>query len=290
MKISIIIPVYNMVDFIEDTLLSIINQKRKCELIVVDGGSVDGTLEVLKKYDAYIDVLISEIDGGQYNAVNKGMRIATGDILAWINADDLYYDWTFDIVVQFFKDFPHFEWISGVSTTINAEGGMNGLMRSAIVKNRRFIRNGWYTEDIYGFLQQEGMFWRRSLMEKSGLLDEAYGLAADFDLWTRFACNADIVSVAIPLARFRIRNSSRSRALANQYMGEVEKINDTKPKFPTLIKSLMSRSLAVKMIIRKLSITSGYVYYYSASRKKWILRRKMASANHHPISSLITFR
>ena len=96
LKISIIVPCYNMEQYIEETLISILNQKyENLELIIVDGLSSDNTLNIISKYEKQISLLISEKDNGQYNAINKGMSFATGDILAWLNADDIYFPWTF---------------------------------------------------------------------------------------------------------------------------------------------------------------------------------------------------
>ena len=95
-KISVVMPCYNMEEYIEQTIKSILNQEYpNLELIIVDGGSTDNSLNIIKKYVDKVNILISEKDNGQYDAINKGFSHATGDIFCWINADDVYFSWTF---------------------------------------------------------------------------------------------------------------------------------------------------------------------------------------------------
>jgi len=113
-RVSVVIPSYNQGQFIEDALLSVLNQNYpNIELIVIDGGSTDGTLDVLKRYSRYISFCLSEPDGGQFDAVIKGFEHATGDILTWQNADDIYIEGAFHEVIRVFKIHPTMDLVFG---------------------------------------------------------------------------------------------------------------------------------------------------------------------------------
>src|SRR5215204_5758135 len=106
-KISIVTPSYNQAEFIEETILSVINQNYpNLEYIVIDGGSTDGSVEIIKKYEQYFSYWVSEPDKGHADALNKGFAKATGEVMAWINSDDKYFPWTFATVAEVYSQFP----------------------------------------------------------------------------------------------------------------------------------------------------------------------------------------
>ena len=288
-KISIVIPCYNMEKYIEQTLLSIINQDYKnFEIIIVDGLSIDKTLMIIKKYKKYIHKIISERDSGQYNAINKGMNHATGDILAWINADDIYFPWTFRHVGEFFLKHPKIEWISGMTALMDETGLLNGINRNIIAKPNSYIEKGWFREELYGFLQQEGMFWRKELWNNYGGLDEHYRLAADFELWTRFSKYSELVSFGLPLSSFRIRDNSRSKLQKEVYNSEVKKIC-LKLKSPSKLKQYLGKKNEfTNVIMRKLTLKKSKIYYYSLLNKSWMLSEKYTTMSPHSLTSILS--
>ena len=288
MKISIVVPCYNMEAYIEETLLSIINQKYyNLELIVVDGGSTDNTLSIIAKYEQFICLLISEKDDGQYYAINKGLSLATGDVLAWLNADDVYFPWTFDHVSNFFLNHSEVSWISGATSVMNEKGLINGLNNSIISKPTKFIENGWFQSNLYGYLQQEGMFWRKELWDNSGGLNEDYKLAGDFDLWTRFVKFSDVVSFGLPLASFRKRQSSRSSEMKDEYENEVATICSELKKVNRIIRFLGKYSFKSNLLVRKLTLSKSSIYYFSPLNKKWTLKEKYSSLSSHSWSKIL---
>lgn len=122
LKISIITPCYNMEKFIEGTILSVLNQNYpNLEYIIIDGASTDRTLEIIEKYKDRISLIISEPDKGMYDAINKGLSRATGDIMAYINADDQYLPGTLSLVNRLFSKFKNVDWISGVPTFMDED-------------------------------------------------------------------------------------------------------------------------------------------------------------------------
>lgn len=286
-KISIIIPCYNMERYIEQTILSVINQDfENYELIVVDKCSSDKTLKIISKFEKYISRIISESDNGQYNAINKGMKCATGDVLAWLNADDIYFPWTLKHVGEFFNNYPEISWIGGIASLMDENGFQKRLNLNLVSKNRKFIENGWFRDDLFGFLQQEGMFWRKELWKSCNGLDEDYKLASDFDLWTRFSKKAELVSFGLPLASFRVHDNSRSKMQREVYINEVNRICNNKPQPPWYMKIIGSHGLIANQILRKLTFNIGKVFYYSVLKQKWILKNKITSMSHNTVNSM----
>jgi glycosyltransferase involved in cell wall biosynthesis len=291
LKISIVVPCYNMELYIEETIQSIVYQDYpNLELIVVDGGSTDNTLKVLAKYEKVINLLISEKDKGQYNAVNKGFSFATGDVFAWLNADDIYFPWTFNHVANFFENHSSHAWISGASSVMDENGLIQDVSRLIIAKPIKHIKNGWYCPDLYGTLQQEGMFWRKELWKKTGGLNENYKLAADFELWTRFGLYSELVSFGLPLASFRKRLDRRSLVLKNNYDLEVHKVCIQLKRVSIIKRYLGGKNKVTKILMRKFSSGRGFIYYFSALQNKWVLKKKRTLLSTVSFSSMISFK
>lgn len=177
--VSIVTPTLNRVDLLETTLRSVKRQTyRRLEHIVVDGGSTDETLDLLSRYaDTYPLRWISERDDGMYAAVNKGMRLAEGEILAYLNSDDLYVPWTIEVVVEHFLRHPEHDFVYGTSIAVDDETGDQSI-RFEPPFDLDFIRRS-------GFLCQPAVFWRAAAMEAVGPFDESLRYAADIDYWMR---------------------------------------------------------------------------------------------------------
>jgi len=274
-----------MQEYIEDTLLSIIGQDYdNFEIIVMDGGSTDNTLEILRKYDKNIKLLVSEADAGQYDAINKGFRYASGDIYAWLNADDKYFPWTLSTVARVFSSYPSINWIRGVSSFIDQYGQLL-YINDVCGAPRKLIQMGWFQKGILGYLQQESMFWRASLWDRAGGLNIEYKLAADFDLWIRFAESSDLVTVGIPLAAFRKRISSRSKVNMKSYEREVESIT-SQLKSSKILSELLTHSI-IQHGLRFLIWWRSYIYFYSVVGEKWVCEKRLCSTSGMSISRAI---
>lgn len=287
-KISIVLPVYNSVNFIEETLISIFNQEYpNLELIVLDSCSTDGTTEVLKKYSSKIDQLIIEKDNGQYYAVKKGLEIASGEVIAWINADDKYFPWTFSFVNKIFSSYNDVNWISGIPSYMNDQGEIYGMNNTIPTRPTNFIKNGWFRNKLFGYLQQEGMFWRKTVYDEIDGIDINYKLAADFDLWTRMANNAELISVGISLAIFRVHQNSRSKVFIQEYENEVSRIVSLKQKAPFIYRVLFKIHPYLNAVLRKMIWKKSKIYYFSLKDRKWKLDNKLTSISQHPISHIM---
>lgn len=223
MKLTIVTPSYNQSSFIASTIHSVLSQKGDFYLdyIIQDGGSTDGTVDVIN--DTYKIIkntsghnlrLIQENDNGQYDAINKGFNKSDGEIMAWINSDDVYTPWSFSVVIDIFKKFPEIDWIIGAPLILNTQGQVINLPITKTYPNK-LLHKGLNINDNFrysrGWIGQDSVFWRRSLWEKSGgFLNNSYNFAADYDLWLRFSQYSELCSVMSPLAGFRIQPNQKT--------------------------------------------------------------------------------
>jgi len=206
-RISIVVPSYNHGRFIGNTLQSIVNQDYPhLELIVVDGGSDDATLEVIKAYDEPIKWWVSEPDSGQANAINKGMAHATGEILAWLNSDDCLMPGALFRVARQFMASDDTDVVYGHRVLINEVGEDVG--KWILPGHRKFILT--YAD----FIPQETMFWRAHLWQEiGGRLDETFRFAMDWELIRRFIdANAKFRLIPAFLGQFRMHDLQKTNA------------------------------------------------------------------------------
>jgi glycosyltransferase involved in cell wall biosynthesis len=236
LPISVIIPSYNSERYIGNTLSSILNQNySNLEIIIQDGGSTDSTIEIINSFNHPAIMLNIENDDGQYNAINSGMNKATGDILCWLNSDDIHMPWTLESVNDIFNLSENIFWISGKNSFINEKGYLYKVSDKDVVYPRFFIKNGYYNDEAFGFLQQESMFWRREVWDFSSGLNEKLTLAADFALWKSFSQKYILYSVNIPLSAFRIHEFNRSLLDIKTYRLQVKNILKTDKNYLSLL-------------------------------------------------------
>lgn len=232
MKISIVTPCLNSERYLRDTIGSVISSRGDFELeyIVVDGGSTDSTIEIVKSQEPHLARWVSEKDKGLYDAIAKGFEMSSGEIMAWINSDDLYFPWTLDLVTRLFAAFPQVEWISTLTpTSVDAGGDIAKIRRLAGFAKRAFLDGVYVGFGGVGdprsadFIQQESTFWRRSLWDKAEgpRVLRAYRLAGDFALWSAFVAHADLHGIEAPLGAFRVRDNQLSTSNVGAYLDEV---------------------------------------------------------------------
>jgi len=203
MKITIVTPVLNGAQFIRETVDSVLAQRGDFELeyIVRDGGSTDGTLDILREYGGRVRV-VSAKDGGPAAAINAGMAEATGDILAWLNADDVYESGALQKVADFFLRHPQKKWCYGRCGIMDENGRE---IRRPVTWYKNLI--GWtYSRNLLlceNYINQPATFWRCELWQACGSLSMEYKAAFDYDLWLRMAEIGRPAHLHARLARFR---------------------------------------------------------------------------------------
>ena len=228
LKISIVTPSLEQSKFLEHTIKSVLSQNyQNLEYVIQDGGSADGSVEIIQRYADRLTHWESKPDAGQYAAINEGFARTTGEIMGWLGSDDMYLPWTFAVVAEIFSTFPEVDWItSAYHMFYDKKGRVIDCFfrpknnRDAFFKGENLPTTGWYAT---GFIQQESTFWRRSLWDKvGGQIDTSCKLAGDFDLWARFYKESGLVGVFTPLAGFRRHGDQKSTLFRDQYLREAE--------------------------------------------------------------------
>ena len=252
-KISIVTPTLNAARFLPDTLNSISNQEGAFELqhVVLDGGSSDDTVNIIEEHANQISHWETGPDGGMYDSLCKGFDLTDGEIMGWINGDDVYFPWTLATITEIFLALPEVEWLSTLKpAAIDEKGHIFKIRNIAGFSSRAFV-DGVYVgfkglDNAYAsdFIQQESTFWRRSLWERIGpdpiaRYRRERRPAGDFALWALFAAEAELYGVETPLAGWRQHAKQWTEPVS--YMDEVvhalgelrSKQNYVVPKFMT---------------------------------------------------------
>ena len=209
-RISVIIPSLNQGEFIESTLRSVTDQEYpNLELIVMDGGSHDGTAEVLKRHASQITFWESTVDRGQSHAINKGLARATGDVWCYLNSDDLLAPGSLARVGSLFRD-PAVQWVGGIAVIFD-ERADRGTVTPQEPKSQKEILTPWARSVEHVFPCSNVCFMRRSIYDKLGGFDETYGYSMDMEYYTRahFA-GFTLLRVAEVLGRWRWHPASKT--------------------------------------------------------------------------------
>lgn len=202
--VTIVTPSYNQALFLEVTMRSVLEQDYpRIEYIIIDGGSTDSSVDIIKKYADRLACWISEKDRGQTDAINKGFTHATGDILAWINSDDTYEPGAIREAVEWLQARPEMGLVYGDANFIDDEGKVIGRF-SAAQTDYRLLRRG------YVHIPQQAAFFRRDLWQKVGPLDPSFFFAMDYDLWVRIAKIAPLLYSRRVWANFRLHGDSKT--------------------------------------------------------------------------------
>ncbi len=180
-KISIVTPSYNQGQFIEETIRSVLLQGYpNLEYIIIDGGSTDNTLEIIQAYDCWLNHWVSEKDRGQSHAINKGWKKASGDIVAWVNADDLYCPGTFETIARLFQSNSELVLVSGAANTVDEHG-----KTVLFTKESPDMDPYRMLQDSGGVPTQPSVFLKRRVLGDVGFLNPSLYLVMDWEFWIR---------------------------------------------------------------------------------------------------------
>ena len=243
MKLSILTPSFNQGNFIEKNILSVLNQDYSdYEHIIIDGGSTDNTIEILKKYPHLI--WISESDEGQADALNKGLNIATGDIIGWINSDDYYEDHIFDKVVKYFNNL-NVQWIIGKTLLYNYENYSTKELSHIQITYKNLLARP-------GIIRQSGTFFRKNFLLNVGGWNKKYQMAMDYDLWVRLSKQKDPVMVNEILAYFSIHPDQKTSG--NKNMLQIKELTSIQIREKAKLKDII-----INIIIRLFNTVKFFI-------------------------------
>lgn len=218
LKISIVTPSFNQVRFVEDTIRSVVEQDYvHVEYLVIDGGSTDGSRDVIARYGDRLSYWVSERDHGQSHAINKGLALATGDILAYLNSDDVYLPHALARVAAHFEAHPETDILTGGFHVIDDQGAtLYTVTYGHCVPSE--LRQG------VNRIGQHSVFWRRRVYEKLGGFDESLHYSMDFDYWLRALPECTFQHIPAIVAGYRVYPEAKTFAYLGRQLSETDAI------------------------------------------------------------------
>ena len=218
-RVSIVTPSFNQAPYLEATIQSVLSQDYpEIEYFIMDGGSTDGSLEIIRKYESRLAGWVSEPDKGQTDAINKGFARATGDVLAWLNSDDTYEPGAVRQALELLDHHPGCSLIYGDCNYIDETGRVIGRFPAAQTDYRR-LRQG------YVHIPQQASFFRADLVRRVGQLDPSFYFAMDYDLWVRLAKMAPPLYVPHLWANFRLHRDAKTITADDRCWPEMLKVH-----------------------------------------------------------------
>jgi glycosyltransferase involved in cell wall biosynthesis len=257
-KISIVTPSYNQSPYLEKTIQSVINQNYpNLEYIIMDGGSTDGSVDIIKKYEKFITHWESRPDKGHTDAIYRGFEKSTGDIIAWINSDDYYLDGAFTLIEEFFVQHPEIQWVIGDGIFVDKNNKKLLDCYCPPVDHDRLLHFGMT------FIQTT-MFIKREFFFECGGFDRELKFSYDYDLVLRLSKRYPPGKIKSMLAAFRLHKKSKTETLS-----EINKLEDQQLKkkfgisYPKYIQFDYRRVIyGLELLIHRLR-TSGVIPYIS---------------------------
>jgi GT2 family glycosyltransferase len=204
-RVSVVTPSFNQAPFLEETIQSVLSQDYpNIEYIIMDGGSTDGSVDIVKRYASRLSYWVSEPDGGQPDALRKGFARASGEVLAWLNSDDVYFPGAVSLAVAAFRDSPSVGVVSGGCRIMTSTGNR---LRDIPARHVSLLDQLWGND-----IRQPSTFFLRTAYSAVGGLDETFHYSMDYDLWLKLLTITELRTVPELLASFRLHGSSKTVA------------------------------------------------------------------------------
>jgi glycosyltransferase involved in cell wall biosynthesis len=217
--VSIVTPSYNQAEYLEETIQSVLSQTYSpLEYLIVDGGSTDGSKDIIQKYSEHLAWWVSEPDHGQTDAINKGFAHARGEILAWLNADDLYEPQAVEEAVHYLVHNPQVGMVYGDALLIDKQGAVLGKFPARQTSYQKLRRGSVH-------IPQQAAFFRASVWHEVAPLDISFYFAMDYDLWVRIAKRYPIHYLPRTWARFRIHEAAKTKRADDRCYPEMLKVH-----------------------------------------------------------------
>lgn len=212
-RISIITPSFNQGAYLEETIRSVLDQNyTNLEFIIIDGGSTDDSVEIIRRYEKHLAYWVSEKDSGQCDAINKGLRRSTGDIWAYLNSDDYYVPGAFEAVAKAFLENPEAQWVTGSGRYVDQSGAPLRLLAPTPVAGPVEAMIRWEGPP-YPVSVQVANFMRRGVLAKYGYFDESLHYCMDFDYSLRLVCDG-VSPIILPMVLANARLHEQSKTVA----------------------------------------------------------------------------
>ncbi|MEM9881564.1 MAG: glycosyltransferase family 2 protein [Planctomycetota bacterium] len=220
-KITIVTPSYQQSAFLERTIKSVLDQEYpNLEYLVFDGGSTDGSVDIIERYADRINHWQSEKDNGQSDAINKGLKRAAGDIIGWLNSDDTMTPGSLDRIARAYVDHPDVDLVYGHTCHINADDRIIRRLVALPTDDDELIHRN---RNVFA---QPGTTWRKSLQDRIGLLDESLHYTMDCDFWIRAAKAGKLLAIPHHLANLRVHGETKSTGFVERFTAEQEKLDE----------------------------------------------------------------
>jgi len=280
--ISVVTPSFNQAEFLADTIESILSQQGDfyIDYVIIDGASADGSKEIIAEYEQLLKDncreenisglcfyvaekpfkcnrcrgisyrWVSEKDKGHGDALNKGFSKTIGDVMCWLNSDDMYLDNAFQTVVDIFLQFSTIKWITGLNSQINKHGALKSFPYLDKYKYKNIFSFLTYN---YKWIQQESTFWRRDLWQRAGAnINTDYKFMVDGELWCRFFLHENLYHVHRELGGYRVHDTNRAHMFKPQIMAEMERAihvlaQQVQPKTQEIAKNLFANAPVKKV-------------------------------------------
>ena len=266
--VSVITPSYNQGQFLEHTILSVLNQDyANIEYLVIDGGSTDNSLEIIRRYADRLKYWESEPDRGQAHAINKGLKRAKGEVLSWLNSDDVLFPETVSLAVATFLQHDDIDVVYGRLIRIGPDG--KPVPTPTLPKDRvEFTRHNVIGECV---VNQPGAVWRQRIMKQTGYLNEKLNYALDYEYWVRMIlAGGKFKKLPNPVAQFRLSSGSKTVGQTSNMAREHLKVIDHFMAQSDMPEKLGLSPEAVRRQAGKgRGIVSLYAFYGCVKEKQW---------------------